>query len=111
MGEPTEAPGDLRVVVSHGSGDCVVEVIGELDVHTSPRLRGELAGLIDSGATPIVLDLSRLDFVDSTGLGVFVRAAKRLAARQRSLVLRAPRPATRKVLEITGLDKVLAIVE
>ena len=105
------AMGEIRLRVSEQDGVCVVEVLGEVDVHTSPQLREQLVALIESGANDIVLDMSELEFLDSTGLGVLVGALKRLVARHGTLVLRSPREATRKVLEITGLDLVFSIID
>ncbi|MBV8981723.1 MAG: STAS domain-containing protein [Acidimicrobiia bacterium] len=103
--------GELRLTVSESDGVWVVEVYGELDMHTSPDLRDQLVALIDSGANDIVLDLSGLEFIDSTGLGVLVGILKRLVTRDGRLVLRSPRPAARRVFEITGLDLVFDIVD
>ena len=61
----------------------VLEVGGEVDVYTAPRLRERLLELIDGGARHVVVDLGRVDFLDSTGLGVLVGALKRLRAVER----------------------------
>jgi anti-anti-sigma factor len=56
-----------------------------------------------------VIDLCNTAFVDSTALGIFVRAFKRLRSRGVELVLRSPRTNVRKVLHISGLDTVINI--
>ena len=106
-------PGQLRVEVGRRNGDAhpVVTVRGDVDVYSSPQLREELNALIEDGAVSLVLDLSRLEFLDSTGLGVLVGAQKRLVQGQGELILRSPRSGARKVFEITGLDKVFTIEE
>jgi anti-sigma B factor antagonist len=86
-------------------------VQGEVDVYTSPALRDELYRLIDDGATRVAVDLTDMDFIDSSGLGVFVGALKRIRERAGDLELRALQPSTRKVLEITGLTQVFTIVD
>src|SRR5947208_12473988 len=65
----------------------VLEVGGEVDVYTAPRLRERLIELVDGGAKHVVVDLSRVEFLDSTGLGVLVGALKRLRAVDGSLGL------------------------
>jgi anti-sigma B factor antagonist len=59
----------------------------------------------------LVVDLGGTEFIDSTGLGVLVRALKRLRHHGGELVVRSPRPNARKVLAITCLDRVMTIVD
>lgn len=90
---------------------AVVIVVGELDAATAPRLRGELVALCDEGVDRIVLDCRRLAFIDSFGLGVIVTAKKRLSQQGNALCLVADegqRP-LRRLLEITGLDRLLPV--
>lgn len=56
-----------------------------------------------------MLDLSDTAFIDSIGLGVFVRPFKRLRYQGAELVLRSPRPNARRILNITGLDRVMTV--
>ena len=94
---------------------AVVRMTGELDLATAPRLRECVLGLIQpSGEEPgsvgtVVLDLSDVSFVDSTGLGVIAASRQRVARVGGELILRAPQPNTVKVLQITGLDRVFTI--
>ena len=110
MANSTAGIGGLRTVLSGEDGICVVRVSGDVDVHTSPRLRQQLAAIIDDGTTDIVLDLTDTKLVDSTGLGVLVGAMKRLQRLDGSMILRSPSNGLQKVLHITGLDQVFTIV-
>lgn len=56
----------------------LVELQGELDISTAPAFRDALAGPIEDGTSRIVVDATRVTFLDSTGLGVFLGARKRL---------------------------------
>jgi anti-anti-sigma factor len=90
------------------TGDAtVVALHGELDVAASQGLSDELAGLIDSGATDLIIDLAKLAFIDSTGLSAILRANRKLE--KGHLLLREPTPMVRQVLEITGLTGALRI--
>lgn len=104
-----DAGGDFEVAVDEGPDGPLLRVRGEVDVYTSPALRDELYRLIDGGATNVTLDLADMDFIDSSGLGVFVGALKRIRERDGDLRLRSLQPSTRKVLEITGLTQVFTI--
>ena len=94
-------PGDPRVVRLHG----------EVDVYTSPELKELLDSVVlgDAAGETIVIDLSGLDFIDSTGLGVLVGALKRARAGGGDVTLRGPQPSILKVLEITGLVTLFTI--
>ena len=94
--------------VTKGDGEVVVAVRGEIDIVTAPALWEALVDVIPD-TTRLVVDLSETAFIDSTGLGVLVRALKRMRHGGGVLVLRGPRPNARKVLNITGLDRVMAI--
>ena len=88
-----------------------VVVEGEVDVATAPFLRDELYRLIENGANWVVVDLSGMDFIDSTGLGVFVGALKRAREGGGGVELRGLKPSARKVFEITGLDSAFTIAD
>jgi len=106
-----EIPGSLKLSVSEEGGRTVVVASGELDLYTSPRLRECLTQRIDDGARQLVVDLGAVTFVDSTALGVLVAALKRVRAEGGTLELRAPTPSARKVLEITGLNRVFTVTD
>src|SRR3954452_13468460 len=84
-------------------GRVVLAVSGEVDTYTSARLRDALNEAVESGATDVVLDVSEMEFIDSTGLGVLVGALKKLQERDGKLTLRKPRPTALEVLTIVGL--------
>jgi len=88
---------------------ATVAVRGEVDVYTAPQLRDELYRVIGDGAKQVVLDLSAMTFIDSTGLGVVVGSLKRVRESDGDLILRSPSRSTRKVLDITGLSRIVEI--
>ena len=86
---------------------AVVSVSGELDLYTAPRVRTgiEEAGAV--GADRVIVDLSETTFIDSAALGVLVQETKRLEGRGHSLVLVTSDPRTIRVVELSGLNRVL----
>jgi anti-sigma B factor antagonist len=98
------------LVESRESGPwTVVQPKGEIDLYTAPRLREELSGLVQQGRTQLVVDLSSVEFLDSTGLGTLIGSLKRCREAGGELVLAGASETVRKVLGITGLDKVFAL--
>ena len=87
----------------------VVTLRGEIDVYTAPRLRQALIDLVSQGATDIVVDMDKVDFLDSTGLGVLVGGLKRVRAHDGSLRLVCTQERILKIFRITGLTKVFPI--
>ena len=87
----------------------MVTVGGEIDLYTAPQLRNELVGSLETGARRLVIDMSRAEFCDSTGISVLLSAMKRSRDRGGDLELVAPKPAVMKVLQVTGLDEVFVI--
>lgn len=110
MGGPGVDPELFSSEVATGDGEVVVAVRGEIDVVTAPLLWETFAEVLPD-TKRLVVDLQETAFIDSTGLGVLVRALKRLRHHGGELVLRSPRPNARKVLGITGLDRVFTIVD
>ena len=102
-------PGELEVKVAAANGSGTVHLMGELDLASAPILRRALAELYREGTSSLVLDLSDLAFVDSTGLSELVAALKHCRQRGGDVVLRSPCPSTAKVLAICGLDRVFTI--
>jgi anti-sigma B factor antagonist len=100
---------ELKVSTASQGGHAVVSVYGEVDLYTAPRLQTELAALVRDGVSRLVVDLSGVEFCDSTGMNVLLSAMKRLREHGGSLELAAPRSAVRRILQVTGLDTVFSV--
>ncbi len=87
----------------------MLELAGEIDLYTAPQLDEALCAVITEGALNVVLDLSSVTFLDSTALGVLVKAIKALQPAGGKLHLVCPDEKLRRIIEITGLDSVLAL--
>jgi anti-anti-sigma factor len=85
----------------------VLELHGRLDVHAAADARLALAEAVDSGSGDLVLDLSDVQAVDATGLGVLVGAHRRAGRGGRTLVLHEAPPPVARLLRRTRLDRVL----
>jgi anti-sigma B factor antagonist len=87
----------------------LVVLKGEVDIYTAPRFKEDLLALIDEGATDILVDLTQVEFIDSTALGVLIGGVKRLHPLQGHLLVIADSRPVLKILSITGLDKVFSV--
>lgn len=82
---------------------------GEVDLHVAPELRERLTSAVEDGADYVVLDLSRVTFMDSMALGVLLGTLKRLRSRGGELRLVVPNTDLRRIFEITLLDQVFTL--
>ena len=83
---------------------CVVKLAGELDLYNAPHVRQALEDACADSPARIIVDLSEVEFIDSTALGVLIEARTRLDNR-RAFLLAAPALETKRALEISGLDR------
>lgn len=88
---------------------AVLEVGGEVDAYSAPKLRERIDAIVENGENHLVLDLAGVDFIDSTGLGVLVSGHNkaREAGGRLDLVCNVDRII--KLMRITGLDDVFVI--
>lgn len=100
---------DLSLSTRTVGDRTVVEVGGEIDVYTAPKLREKLVELVNDGSYHLVVDMEKVDFLDSTGLGVLVGGLKRVRAHDGSLRLVCTQERILKIFRITGLTKVFPI--
>jgi anti-sigma B factor antagonist len=99
--------GELQLTREGRFGYVRLRVTGELDVATAPLLRAELDELAAQSQV-VLIDLSQLEFVDSTGLQTLLSALRRTSEGSEAVTLDPRcRPAVRKVFEICSLESLL----
>lgn len=96
---------------SAAAGRTVIEVSGEIDVYTAPRLREALISLVEAGNYRLIVDMEGVEFLDSTGLGVLVGGLKRVRAHDGSIDLVCTQGRILRIFRITGLSKVFDIYD
>ncbi|MGI5940338.1 MAG: STAS domain-containing protein [Thermoleophilia bacterium] len=99
---------DLSITTDIVDGVQVIRVEGELDVYAAPRLKEALAEGLER-STLFVLDLSRVQFIDSTALGVLVASLQQARAASSDFRLVLDDPYLLKIFHITGFDGVFSI--
>ncbi|OLE29450.1 MAG: hypothetical protein AUG44_03950 [Actinobacteria bacterium 13_1_20CM_3_71_11] len=97
-----------QVPVEDPAAPLLFRLVGDLDLGTVDRLRTIVGPACGTGRE-IMLDLSRLDFCDSTGVGTFVWLHRQAAAAGGRLLLAAPRRPVREVLKISGVDRAIPV--
>jgi len=102
---------DLKLGHYDKDGIEVIDGQGEIDIYTAPRLRELLIDLVSTNIYQLVVNLEKVGFLDSTGLGVLVGGLRRVRAHDGSLDLVCTRERILKIFRITGLTKVFGIHE
>lgn len=106
-----ETPGPIEVLIEERDGVLVVALAGELDIACASQVAAALDEAIAESGHEVAVDLSRLEYMDSTGLRTLLEARERAAARGRRLALLGVSARARRVIELTGADALLEIVE
>jgi len=87
------------------SGAPVIAISGEVDLSNAAALQSKIDGLIPGDVDRVVLDLSSLAFVDSSGIAVLVRLHNQVG----DVEIRNPTPMVRRIVEITGLQGIFGL--
>ena len=105
---------DIKVDVRQTDGArgvSVVDLNGEIDVYTSPKVKETITDLIDKGHYALVINLENVRYIDSTGLGVLIGGLKRVREHSGTVHLVCTNPQIKKIFDITGLVKIFGIFE
>lgn len=82
---------------------------GELDVSTADKLKEHLHKLAEEQIVDMKINLTNLDYIDSTGLGVMIGVLKKLKIEEKEIYILNPKSNVRKIFTITGLDKIFKV--
>ncbi len=103
---------DFTVDIDRGAAQTVIKLVGELDFATAPRVRAAVEAVRDESPHAIVIDLSGLTFMDSTGIHVIIWAcAANRSADSPTVSLRRGAAAVQRVLEVAGIEDRLPFLD
>ena len=89
----------------------LVNVRGEVDIYTAPRLKEHWLELFEAGVHDLVVDLSAVTFIDSTALGILIGGVRRVNDHGGTMALVVATRPVERILKVTGLDQVFTIHE
>jgi anti-sigma B factor antagonist len=105
---PPRQPEPLSIAVEEVRGGSVVSLAGELDLSTIPKLEGRLFRELDSNVA-VVIDLSRLSFIDSSGIGLLIRAFRANEEKPHLHTVIAQGSQVDRVFRLAGIDRALPL--
>lgn len=110
--EPSDRPSAALELEFEGGGEepLLIRAVGDLDVGgATALLRRTLDGAGARGGADLILDLSRVGFIDSTGLRVVLALEREVSRRSGQVVLNSPSRSVRRLLSLAGLDERMVI--
>ena len=99
----------LRVDVDEREDHALVRAIGEIDASTVDSVATAIDDALAGGHKRVLLDLTEMTFIDSTGLGMLVRAHRDAEVASAWFAIVHPTPQTRKLISVLGLDQLLHV--
>ena len=100
---------NFEFAIRENNGRLTLVLRGDLDAYTGPRFTEWLRKTVAAGRGDVVMDMSDVTFVDSSGIAILVATAKQLQTRDSKLVVQSPPRMVAKVLEMTGVTKLVKI--
>ena len=100
---------NLDIRTSRHESACVIELAGEVDMRSAPALRDELLEVVAEAPRKLILDLSEVPYIDSSGVGTIVELKRRVEKSGAKIVLVGLQPRVRSVFEITRLGDLLTV--
>ena len=94
---------DVRTVREQDA--TILHISGDIDLRSSPKLRGIFLELVDNQPARIILDLSEVGYIDSSGVGTIVELKRRVMRHKHNVILVGLQERVRSLFEITRLDK------
>lgn len=88
-----------------------VKIRGEVDIYTVDEFRAAIEDLIARGGDKILLDLTEMDYIDSTGIGVLIELRKKSMEKNQGTVLYGARKNVVKLLDLTGISQIFEMAE
>jgi anti-sigma B factor antagonist len=107
LGSLTVQPLSVERVSQDGVELVLVE--GELDIATAARLIGVLNASVEDAIQSVVVDLTNVGFMDSTGLALLINANRRLSLRRKGFAVVCPPGSLRRVFEVTDMMETLGV--
>lgn len=89
----------------------IVEIAGEVDIHTSGNLKDTLNNLLNEKETDLKINCEKLIYIDSTGLGVLIGVLKRVKKNENNVYIIGAQNNISKLMNITGLDKIFILCD
>ena len=100
---------ELKLVEEPMADAVKIRLIGEVDIYTSQKLKDRLYAVVDASKQDLRIDCTDLNYIDSTGLGIFVGTLKKAKQNEKNIYISHLKENIKKLFLITGLDKLFVL--
>lgn len=109
--EPNENPFTSNLtpncsISAHLGENPLVSLSGDIDLGSAPKIYSFMLQVSDKGKKPLILDLEKVNFMDSSGLQILLRLREKLQQQFQHLLLVKPQPQIKRLFQLTGFDKI-----
>ena len=101
----------LRLDIEHHDDHAVITATGEIDAGTAPEVASAVTETLAGRGVRVLLDFAEVTFIDSSGLGMLVKAHREAADAGSAFAVVSPSDHTRKLIRVLGLDQLLSIYD
>ena len=101
----------MEVDIKEESNALIVSVAGKMEATTAPKLEKAIAGYVESGEKPIILNFDKLNYISSAGLRVVLFSAKQLKMNRQDLLISGLTGSVKNVFELSGFYSIFKIFE
>lgn len=100
---------NLSIAMENADGNHVLHLSGEVDAYTAQQLRDQLFPVVEQGGSQVTVDLEHVNYMDSTGIGIFIGALKAASKSGSQLRLEKVPPRINRLFRITGLHEIISV--
>lgn len=100
---------NIKSNYENDSNEWVVALNGELDISCANKLKEELYKAVDEKFADVVIDMTNLEYIDSTGIGVLVGLMKKLRTDGKDIKISKAKDNIKRIFKITGLDQIISM--
>lgn len=101
----------IEIKIIEKDGNYKIQVSGQVDLYTSPDLRKAILDTVDKSNSQIMVNLSQVEYMDSSGVATLVEGLRSAMKQKKSFKILSPSAPVRKVLNLSRLETVFSIVE
>lgn len=100
---------EVQVIEDEKEDFWIIKPEGEIDIYTSPKFKQKVLDAFDNDEKDLLIDCTKLDYMDSTGLGAFIYILKKVKEKDNKIYIDNIKPNIKKLFDITKLDKLFII--